>query len=206
MAPHNLTLSVIGASLLWVGWFGFNAGSALTAGTGAGFALLVTQLATAVAALAWTFAEWMQRGKPQRSGHRLRCGRRAGRDHAGLRLRRRRRCDRHRSCGRTGLLLGLDRPQAQAGIRRFAGRLRHSRRRWNRRRAADWRLRDPVRHRRRGRGRLGRRQFRPDTAADLRHCCDDRVDRRPDRRHPRHCQGDHRIACERRDRARQPRP
>ncbi len=64
MAPHNLTLSVIGASLLWVGWFGFNAGSALTAGTGAGFAMLVTQLATAVAALAWTFAEWMQRGKP----------------------------------------------------------------------------------------------------------------------------------------------
>ena len=64
MAPHNLTLSVIGASLLWVGWFGFNAGSALAAGTGAGFAMLVTQLATAVAALAWTFAEWMQRGKP----------------------------------------------------------------------------------------------------------------------------------------------
>ncbi len=64
MAPHNLTLSVIGAALLWVGWFGFNAGSALTAGTGAGFAMLVTQLATAVAALAWTLAEWMQRGKP----------------------------------------------------------------------------------------------------------------------------------------------
>ena len=64
MAPHNLPLSVIGASLLWVGWFGFNAGSALTAGTGAGFAMLVTQLATAVAALAWTFAEWAQRGKP----------------------------------------------------------------------------------------------------------------------------------------------
>ena len=64
MAPHNLTMSVIGASLLWVGWFGFNAGSALTAGTGAGYAMLVTQLATAVAALAWTFAEWMQRGKP----------------------------------------------------------------------------------------------------------------------------------------------
>ena len=64
MAPHNLTLSVIGASLLWVGWFGFNAGSALAAGTGAGFAMLVTQLATAVAALAWTFAEWVQRGKP----------------------------------------------------------------------------------------------------------------------------------------------
>jgi Amt family ammonium transporter len=64
MAPHNLTLSVIGASLLWVGWFGFNAGSALTSGTGAGFAMLVTQLATAVAAMTWMFVEWMQKGKP----------------------------------------------------------------------------------------------------------------------------------------------
>jgi Amt family ammonium transporter len=63
MAPHNLVLSVIGASLLWVGWFGFNAGSALTAGTGAGMAMLVTQLATAVAALVWMTLEWMSRGK-----------------------------------------------------------------------------------------------------------------------------------------------
>jgi Amt family ammonium transporter len=64
MAPHNLTLSLTGASMLWVGWFGFNAGSALTAGTGAGFAMLVTQLATAVAAMSWMFVEWMQKGKP----------------------------------------------------------------------------------------------------------------------------------------------
>jgi Amt family ammonium transporter len=64
MAPHNLTLSVIGASLLWVGWFGFNAGSALTAGAGAGFAMLVTQLATGVAAMTWMFIEWMGKGKP----------------------------------------------------------------------------------------------------------------------------------------------
>lgn len=63
-APHNLTLSIIGASLLWVGWFGFNAGSALSAGTGAGMAMLVTQIATAAAALAWMFAEWLARGKP----------------------------------------------------------------------------------------------------------------------------------------------
>ena len=63
-APHNLTLSIIGASLLWVGWFGFNAGSALSAGTGAGMAMLVTQIATAAAALAWMFAEWLSRGKP----------------------------------------------------------------------------------------------------------------------------------------------
>jgi Amt family ammonium transporter len=64
MAPHNLTLSVIGASLLWVGWFGFNAGSALTAGGGAGMAMAVTQIATAAAALAWMFIEWTLRGKP----------------------------------------------------------------------------------------------------------------------------------------------
>jgi Amt family ammonium transporter len=63
-APHNLVLSVIGASLLWVGWFGFNAGSATTAGTNAGMAMAVTQIATAVAALTWMFAEWIARGKP----------------------------------------------------------------------------------------------------------------------------------------------
>jgi ammonium transporter, Amt family len=64
MAPHNLVYSVIGASLLWVGWFGFNAGSAVSAGTAAGMAMAVTQIATAAAALAWMFAEWMTRGKP----------------------------------------------------------------------------------------------------------------------------------------------
>src|SRR5229473_1767273 len=63
-APHNLVLSVIGASLLWVGWFGFNAGSATTAGGNAGMAMAVTQIATATAALAWMFAEWIARGKP----------------------------------------------------------------------------------------------------------------------------------------------
>jgi len=64
MAPHNLVLSVIGASLLWVGWFGFNAGSASAANGNAGMAMAVTQIATAAAALAWMFAEWMARGKP----------------------------------------------------------------------------------------------------------------------------------------------
>jgi Amt family ammonium transporter len=63
-APHNLTLSIIGASLLWVGWFGFNAGSAAGANVNAGMAMLVTQIATAAAALAWMFAEWIARGKP----------------------------------------------------------------------------------------------------------------------------------------------
>jgi ammonium transporter, Amt family len=64
MAPHNLTLTVIGASLLWVGWFGFNAGSAVAADGRAGMAMLATQMATAAASLAWMFVEWCAKGKP----------------------------------------------------------------------------------------------------------------------------------------------
>ena len=64
MPPHNLVLTVIGASLLWVGWFGFNAGSAVAADGRAGMAMAVTQIATAAAALAWMFAEWLAKGKP----------------------------------------------------------------------------------------------------------------------------------------------
>jgi len=64
MAPFNLSLAVIGASLLWVGWFGFNAGSAVAANGRAGMAMTVTQIATAGAALSWTFAEWAAKGKP----------------------------------------------------------------------------------------------------------------------------------------------
>ena len=64
MPPHNLTMSVIGASLLWVGWFGFNAGSELAADNVAGMAFAVTQIATAAAALGWMFTEWMMHGKP----------------------------------------------------------------------------------------------------------------------------------------------
>jgi Amt family ammonium transporter len=64
MAPFNLTLTVIGASLLWVGWFGFNAGSAVAANESAGMAMAVTQIATAAAALAWMFSEWLVHGKP----------------------------------------------------------------------------------------------------------------------------------------------
>ncbi|HEY4944466.1 MAG TPA: ammonium transporter [Rhizomicrobium sp.] len=64
MAPHNLLFALIGASLLWVGWFGFNAGSAVTAGYNAGMAAAATQIATAAAALAWMFAEWIVNRKP----------------------------------------------------------------------------------------------------------------------------------------------
>ncbi|GGY08317.1 ammonium transporter [Paludibacterium paludis] len=64
MAPHNLVLTLVGASMLWVGWFGFNAGSAAAADGRAGLAMVTTQVATAVAALAWTFAEWFAKKKP----------------------------------------------------------------------------------------------------------------------------------------------
>jgi|TARA_Y100000294_G_scaffold175087_1_gene194440 Amt family ammonium transporter len=64
MAPHNLILSIIGASMLWVGWFGFNAGSAVAANGSAGMAMAVTQIATAAAALSWMVIEWISRGKP----------------------------------------------------------------------------------------------------------------------------------------------
>jgi len=64
MAPHNLTLTVIGAAMLWVGWFGFNAGSAVAADGRAGMAMAVTQIATGAAALGWMFAEWFGKGKP----------------------------------------------------------------------------------------------------------------------------------------------
>jgi ammonium transporter, Amt family len=62
--PHNMVLTFIGTGLLWVGWFGFNAGSAVTAGLQAGMAMTVTQVATAVAGLTWMFVEWAHRGKP----------------------------------------------------------------------------------------------------------------------------------------------
>lgn len=64
MPPHNLVLTVIGASMLWVGWFGFNAGSAVAADGRAGMAMLATQIATAVGALSWMLIEWLRRGKP----------------------------------------------------------------------------------------------------------------------------------------------
>jgi len=68
MAPHSLTMTMIGASLLWVGWFGFNAGSALEAGDIAALAFVNTLLATAAAAVSWVFGEWMSKGKPSMLG------------------------------------------------------------------------------------------------------------------------------------------
>lgn len=68
MAPHNLVLTLIGGALLWVGWFGFNAGSAVAADGRAGMAMLATMVATSGAALSWMFAEWLAKGKPSLLG------------------------------------------------------------------------------------------------------------------------------------------
>lgn len=68
MPPHSLPLCLIGAGLLWTGWFGFNAGSAVGAGSSAGMAMLVTQICTGTAALAWMFGEWVSHGKPSLLG------------------------------------------------------------------------------------------------------------------------------------------
>ena len=68
MAPHNLGYTLMGAAMLWIGWFGFNAGSAAAANGTAGMAMLVTQIATAAAALGWMFAEWITHGKPSALG------------------------------------------------------------------------------------------------------------------------------------------
>ncbi|MEN8214309.1 MAG: ammonium transporter, partial [Pseudomonadota bacterium] len=68
MPPHNLMFTLVGAAMLWVGWFGFNAGSALAADGTAGMAMAVTQIATATAAVAWMLAEWVSHGKPSALG------------------------------------------------------------------------------------------------------------------------------------------
>jgi Amt family ammonium transporter len=68
MKPSNLVLTVVGAAMLWVGWFGFNAGSELAADGTAGMAMAVTQIATAAAALTWMFSEWVSHGKPSALG------------------------------------------------------------------------------------------------------------------------------------------
>lgn len=75
-SPSNITYTMMGASMLWVGWFGFNAGSALAANAQAGMAMLNTQIAAAVAAMAWMLTEWLQKGKPTLVG--ISCGAVAG--------------------------------------------------------------------------------------------------------------------------------
>ena len=111
---HNMVLTFIGASLLWVGWFGFNAGSAVTAGMQAGMAMTVTQIATAVAGFTWMLVEWIAPWQAHRHRHLLGCGRRSRRHHSGIGLCRPCRLDRDRRRRRHPLLLGRDWPQADA--------------------------------------------------------------------------------------------
>ncbi len=127
MAPHNLTMTMIGASLLWVGWFGFNAGSALEAGDIAALAFINTLLATAAAVLSWMFGEWITKGKPSMLGA-------ASGAVAGL-------VAITPACGFVGipgalvigtargrrLPVGRQRPEAPAGCGRRAGRVRRAR-------------------------------------------------------------------------------
>ena len=140
MAPYNLAYSVIGASLLWVGWFGFNAGSAVASNGRAGMAMAVTQIATAAAALGWMFAEWIAKGKPSVLGCNLRRGRRPGGDHPGFGLRAAGLLDHHRRRRRRDLLLGGDQREAHVRLRRQPGRVRRALHRRHRRRAADRRV------------------------------------------------------------------
>ena len=141
MAPYNLAYSVIGASLLWVGWFGFNAGSAVASNGRAGMAMAVTQIATAAAALGWMFAEWIAKGKPSVLG----CisGAVAGlvAITPGVGLRAAGLLDHHRRRRRRDLLLGRDQREAHAGLRRQPRRVRRALHRRHRRRAAHRRVR-----------------------------------------------------------------
>ena len=135
MAPHSLTMTMIGASLLWVGWFGFNAGSNLEANGGAALAMTNSFVATAAAALSWMFAEWIVKGNPSRARRAVGRGRGPRRGHAGGRLRRSDGRDRARPRGRRGLPVLLHRGEERARLRRRARRVRRPLHRRHRRRA-----------------------------------------------------------------------
>ena len=128
MPPHNLPFTVIGAAMLWVGWFGFNAGSALGAGGLAVTAFVTTNTAAAAATLAWMLAEWGVRGKPTVLG--AASGRRRGarRHHAGRGLRRAGLVDPDRHRRRRALLRRLQ-PEVEVRVRRQPRRRRRPRRR-----------------------------------------------------------------------------
>ena len=122
--PHAPWMVMVGAAMLWVGWFGFNAGSAVAAGADAGMAMLVTHLSAATASLVWLAIEWraLRQAEHGRPGHRHDRG--PGDRHAGLRLRR---ADRRRSARlhrRLGLLRHGRRGEARHEGRRFARRAR----------------------------------------------------------------------------------
>src|ERR1700688_3748492 len=103
LSPFDLSLAVVGTGLLWVGWFGFNGGSALSANSRAVMAIIATHLAACAGALTWGAVEWSIQRKPSD----FRRGRRSWNDHAGIRIRRALARHRHRHSRRADLLLGL---------------------------------------------------------------------------------------------------
>jgi Amt family ammonium transporter len=116
MAPHSLTLTMVGAAMLWVGWFGFNAGSNLEANGVTALAFINTLVATAAATLAWITGEALIQGQGLDAGRCVRRRGRPGGDHPGLRLcRPDGRHHRDRPAGRLRLPVGCQRPQAHAG-------------------------------------------------------------------------------------------
>ena len=140
LLPHNVPFMLLGAGLLWFGWFGFNAGSALAASAIAGLAFVTTMLAPAATLVVWTLLDSMQVRQADRGRRRHRDRRRPGGDHAGRRLHQpdeRARPRRHRR--RSELLCAACARQDVAG--RFARRGRGARRRRHGRRAADRRVR-----------------------------------------------------------------
>jgi Amt family ammonium transporter len=130
MAPHSLTMTMIGASLLWFGWFGFNAGSALEANGTAALAFVNTWLATAMAATVLDGDGVAGQGQALDAGRRFRRRRGSRGDHPGGRLRRRGRRHDHRPAAGVGLPVGREWPEEAARRRRLARRVRRA---WRRR-------------------------------------------------------------------------
>ena len=114
MPPHSLPLAACGAGMLWVGWFGFNGGSALAANGTATMAVLTTHLGASAGALAWMLVEWKRYGKPSAAGRDHRHGGRTWHHHAGFRIRRARRRAGHRLRRRHRVLLRHAVAQARA--------------------------------------------------------------------------------------------
>ena len=188
MPPHSLPLCLIGAGLLWTGWFGFNAGSALSASPLAALAFLNTSTAASTAVVAWALDRVAPPRQADGARRRHRGGRGPRRDHAGLRQRVAdgRDRDRHRRLGH--LVRGLHVPEAGARLRRLARRLRRAR---ARRRLGRARLGHLRRH-----ARLGHREQRAadhGAAAGHRLRRGLRADR--DRRHPRRPEGSSSARC-----------
>ena len=135
--PHSMTLTMVGTGMLWVGWYGFNAGSAVAADGIAANAFTTTTLATAVAATVWPLLEWITRGKPTILGLLLGRGRRPGRHHARRRLRVAVERRDHRHPRRRGAVPGLHQAEGDLQVRRRAGYLRRARRRRHHGRASS---------------------------------------------------------------------